>query len=78
MTKPFTVCAQLASFLCFKFSGHSTLQQSDESESHMNYPHSSLNRKRTIESLIVVEKIMTKFYGINQIKKYVPTIVNMV
>ncbi|KAM7430783.1 disintegrin and metalloproteinaseith thrombospondin motifs protein [Porites harrisoni] len=57
--------------------GHSTLQQSDESESHMNYPRSSLNRKRTIESLIVVEKIMTKFYGINQIKKYVPTIVNM-
>ena len=28
--------------------------------------------------MIVVEKLMTKFYGVDQIKKYVPTIVNMV
>ena len=38
----------------------------------------SMTRKRTIESMIVVEKMMTKFYGVDQIKKYVPTIVNMV
>ena len=28
--------------------------------------------------LIVVEKVMTKFYGVQQIKKYVPTIINVV
>ena len=44
----------------------------------MNFARSSANRKRTIESMIVVEKVMTKFYGVGQIKKYVPTIVNVV
>jgi len=58
--------------------GESSFQQSeDSSEPHMNFPRSSNNRQRTIESMIVVEKVMTKFYGVDQIKKYVPTIVNM-
>ena len=39
----------------------------------MNFP-----RLRTIESMIVVEKVMTKFYGAEAIKTYVPTIVNIV
>ena len=62
------------------FSGKSTFQQSDDSsEPHMNLPRSSdMSRQRTIESMIVVEKVMTKFYGVDQIKKYVPTIVNVV
>jgi len=55
----------------------SAVQQSDEGESHLNFARSSANQKRTIESMIVVEKMMTKFYGVDQIKKYVPTIVNM-
>ncbi|XP_068740001.1 A disintegrin and metalloproteinase with thrombospondin motifs 6-like [Montipora capricornis] len=38
----------------------------------MNFP-----RLRTIESMIVVEKVMTKFYGAEAIKTYVPTIVNI-
>ena len=62
----------------FFFLDGSAVQQSDESESHLNFARSSANQKRTIESMIVVEKMMTKFYGVDQIKKYVPTIVNMV
>ena len=62
----------------FHFLGGSAVQQSDEEEPHMNFARSSANRKRTIESMIVVEKVMTKFYGVGQIKKYVPTIVNVV
>ena len=62
----------------FCFLGGSAVQQSDESESMLNFARSSANRNRTIESMIVVEKMMTKFYGVDQIKKYVPTIVNMV
>ena len=65
-------------FGSFCFLGRSAIQQSDESESHLNFARSSANQKRTIESMIVVEKLMTKFYGVDQIKKYVPTIVNMV
>ena len=65
-------------FGSFCFLGGSAIQQSDESESHLNFARSSANQKRTIESMIVVEKLMTKFYGVDQIKKYVPTIVNMV
>ena len=64
--------------LVFFVLGGSAVQQSDESESHMNFARWSANRKRTIESMIVVVKEMTKFYGVNQIKKYVPTIVNVV
>ena len=66
-------------FFGYYFPGESSFQQSeDSSEPHMNFPRSSNNRQRTIESMIVVEKVMTKFYGVDQIKKYVPTIVNMV
>lgn len=65
-------------FGSFCFLDGSAFQQSDESESHLNFARSSANQKRTIESMIVVEKMMTKFYGVDQIKKYVPTIVNMV
>ena len=55
---------------------HQALQEDDEV--HMNFQRSAINEKRTIESMIVIEKTMTKFYGVDQIKKYVPTIVNMV
>ena len=65
-------------FALFFFLDGSAVQQSDQSESHLNFARSSANQKRTIESMIVVEKEMTKFYGVDQIKKYVPTIVNMV
>lgn len=62
------------------FSGKSKFEQSyDSSEPHSNFRRSSdMNRQRTIESMIVVEKVMTKFYGVQQIKRYVPTIVNVV
>lgn len=62
------------------FSGKSKFEQSyDSSEPHSNFRRSSdMNRQRTIESMIVVEKVMTKFYGVEQIKRYVPTIVNVV
>ena len=33
---------------------------------------------RTIESMVVVEKVMTKFYGVEAIRTYVPTLVNIV
>lgn len=65
-------------FGSFCFLDGSAVQQSDEGESHLNFARSSANQKGTIESMIVVEKMMTKFYGVDQIKKYVPTIVNMV
>ena len=67
-------------FVFSYFSGKSRVQQSDDSSKpHMNFPRSSdMSRQRTIESLIVVEKVMTKFYGVDQIKKYVPTIINVV
>ena len=62
------------------FSGTSRFQHSDYSNGPQSVfrRSSDLSRQRTIESMIVVEKVMTKFYGVQQIKKYVPTIVNVV
>ncbi|XP_068740000.1 A disintegrin and metalloproteinase with thrombospondin motifs 6-like [Montipora capricornis] len=59
--------------------GTSRFQHSDYSNGPQSVfrRSSDLSRQRTIESMIVVEKVMTKFYGVQQIKKYVPTIVNV-
>ncbi|XP_067058083.1 A disintegrin and metalloproteinase with thrombospondin motifs 6-like [Acropora muricata] len=59
--------------------GKSKRQYSGDSHGRQtNFRRSSdLTRQRTIESLIVVEKVMTKFYGVEQIKTYVPTIINV-
>ncbi|XP_022805551.1 A disintegrin and metalloproteinase with thrombospondin motifs 6-like [Stylophora pistillata] len=59
--------------------GGATVQQSDEGDdNHENSDRSFRpNKKRTIESMLVVEKEMTRFYGVSQIEKYVPTMANM-
>ena len=67
----------------FFLSGTSKFQQSDNSSktSHAIFRRSAdvdFARVRTIESMVVVEKVMTKFYGVEAIRTYVPTLVNIV
>ncbi|KAK2566912.1 A disintegrin and metalloproteinase with thrombospondin motifs 18 [Acropora cervicornis] len=62
--------------------GTSKFQQSDDSSktSHAIFRRSAdvdFARVRTIESMVVVEKVMTKFYGVEAIRTYVPTLVNI-
>ncbi|XP_029192648.2 A disintegrin and metalloproteinase with thrombospondin motifs 6-like isoform X2 [Acropora millepora] len=62
--------------------GTSKFQQSDNSSktSHAIFRRSAdvdFARVRTIESMVVVEKVMTKFYGVEAIRTYVPTLVNI-
>ena len=44
----------------------------------MNFRRSLSGKVYTIESMVVTEKEMAKFYGVPQLKIYVPTLINVV
>ena len=45
---------------------------------NMNFRRSLSGKVYTIESMVVTEKEMAKFYGVPQLKIYVPTLINVV
>lgn len=39
---------------------------------------STSNKQYTIEAVVVADKKMTQFHGVDQLKIYIPTLINMV